>query len=229
MYYITVSNGLLTPEHKRKIGSAVWEFMWCLDKITRVDAKGMGWVLGGKPVKLHEIGMGHDNTTSRNLAKLEEEGYLVVTRTPYGLSIKVCKAKKRFTKSSDSPKPVIHQNLESPTGNGESPTNNGESKKTVSVDKVIDKTIVSPFLLKEEIKKLEESARRDIQIIGYYLSERKPDIRNKGQFNLAIRRHLRAAKALIPFDDDQLVGGFKKAKAQTPEWVLETVVKMLTK
>ena len=85
------------------------------------------------------------------------------------------------------------------------------------------------FSLKDEIQKLEDSARRDLQIIGYYLAERKPDIRTKEQLGRAIKRHLLAAKELTAFEDDQLVSGFKKAKAQTSEWVLETVVKMLTK
>ena len=85
------------------------------------------------------------------------------------------------------------------------------------------------FSLKDEIEKLEANPRREMQIIGYYFSERKPDIRNKPQYQVAIKRHLRAAKMLIPFDDDQLVTGFNKAKNQTPEWVLETVAKMLTK
>lgn len=226
MYYITVSNGLLTPDHKNRMGSAVWEFMWLIDKITRIDSKGYGWVLGGKPIKLSEVGMGSDNTVSRNLAKLQEQGYIEITRTPYGLSIRVCKAKKRFTKSSDSTKVVNHQNRKSPLENGESPSNNGESNKTVSVDKVVDTTV---FALKDEIKKLEDSPQRHIQILGYYLSERKPDIRNKEQLKQAIKRHVRPARMLIPFDDDQLVSGFKRAKEQTPEWVLETVLKALVK
>lgn len=229
MYYITISNGLLTPEHKSRMGSAVWEFMWCIDKVTRIDPKGRGWVLGGKPIKLADVGMGSDNTVSRNLAKLQEQGYIEITRTPYGLSIRVCKAKKRFTKSGESPKVVNHQNQKSPLENGESPLENGESNKTVSVDKVVDTTVKEVFDLKEEIQKLEDSPQRHIQIVGFYLSERKPDIRSKLQFREVIKRHVRPARILIPFDDDQLVLGFKRASVQTPEWTLETVAKALTK
>jgi hypothetical protein len=50
MFYITVSNGLLKDDHRKRIGSAVWEFMWLIDKITRIDEDGKGWVLGGKPI-----------------------------------------------------------------------------------------------------------------------------------------------------------------------------------
>jgi hypothetical protein len=159
MYYITVSNGLLSSDHKKRMGSAVWEFMWCIDKITRIDTKGYGLVLGGKPITLNEIGIGHDNTTSRNLSKLEGEGYIIITRTPHGLVIKVAKAKKRFNKNSESPKVVNHQKLESPTNNGESPTRNGESIIDITVDSTDDKTIAeasSAKLVTELIKLFEE-------------------------------------------------------------------------
>lgn len=85
------------------------------------------------------------------------------------------------------------------------------------------------FSFSDAIKKLEESPRRDMNIIGWYFSERKPDIRTKQQAVVALKRHLRAAKQLASFDDDQLVKGFKKAQDQTKEWVLETVVKVLSK
>lgn len=140
------------------MGSAVWEFMWCIDKVTKIDNKGFGIVLGGKPIKLSDVGMGHDNTVSRNLAKLQKYGYIDVVRTPYGLRIKVCKAKKKFGRKGDTPILVNHHNPyiltkigESPTNNGESPTGNGESNKTVQrqyIDNTKDKGV-----LKEPIKR----------------------------------------------------------------------------
>jgi hypothetical protein len=85
------------------------------------------------------------------------------------------------------------------------------------------------FSIKEEIKKLEDSPRRDLNIIGMYLEARKPDIRNKGQYQVAFKRHLRPAKDLVPFEDDQIVDAVKKAKEFVPQWTLETLVKILTK
>ena len=35
-FYIQVKNDLLDPKHVKAIGSAVWEFMWCLDKLTKI-------------------------------------------------------------------------------------------------------------------------------------------------------------------------------------------------
>lgn len=86
------------------------------------------------------------------------------------------------------------------------------------------------FSLKEEIKKLEDSPRRDLQIIGYYLSERMPDIRSKEQLSATIKRHLRAAKKIEMFEDDQIVSKMKLAKSLLPkEFTLDTCWKLLTK
>lgn len=87
----------------------------------------------------------------------------------------------------------------------------------------------SAFVLSEEIKKLEENKRRDLNIIALYFEERKPDIQNSDQFSVALKRHLRDAGSLKPFSDSQILEGVKKAKKQTAEWTLGTVAKMLTK
>lgn len=129
MFFISISNGLLTAEHREKIGPAIWEYMWLIDKITKVDDDGKGHVLGGKPIKLDDIGMGqHHNTVSRNMSRLEEQKYIETTRTPYGMTIRVLKAKKRFTKSSDS------LNL-----GGDSPKMGGDSPKMVITKKTIQR------------------------------------------------------------------------------------------
>lgn len=85
------------------------------------------------------------------------------------------------------------------------------------------------FTLKEEIKKMEENQRRDLNIIALYFEEKKPDINTKEQLSVAIKRHLRAAKDLIPFTDSQILVAVKKARAMRVEWTLETLVKILTK
>jgi len=98
-FYIEITNNLLEPKHRKKMGTAIWEFMWCLDKITKIDEEGIGWVWGGKPIKLIEIRKELGITEpkiSKNLNKLLEKDYLILKRTPYGLIIGVKKAKKRF-------------------------------------------------------------------------------------------------------------------------------------
>lgn len=99
MFYINVSNGLLEGDHEDRMGDAVWLFMRLLDKITRIDEQGNGWVLGGKPIKLSELaGKRSRSTVSRRLKVLGDQGYIVVKYAPHGIIIMVCKAKKRFSK-----------------------------------------------------------------------------------------------------------------------------------
>lgn len=100
-YYIGVSNGLLRDGHRKRMGEAVWEFMWLIDRVTRIDAEQRGYVLGGKPIQLSEIATGlgvHKATVSRNLSRLQAAGYISITHAPYGLIIVVQKAKKRFNR-----------------------------------------------------------------------------------------------------------------------------------
>lgn len=88
--------------------------------------------------------------------------------------------------------------------------------------------VPSPFVLKDEIAKMEEDKKRHIQIIGLYFKQKKPDIRTKEQMKTAISRHVKAAMALAPFDDDQILKGFRKA-SEFGEWTIETAIKHLTK
>lgn len=162
MYYITISNGLLTQDHRKRMGSAVWEFMWLIDKVTKIDAKGTGQVLGGKPIKLAEIAkaLGSDEETiSRNLIRLEEQEYIKKTRTPYGIVIVVNKAKKRFNKNVESTNPRIHKDVDSNHKNVESPRKNVESNKIGQLDITDDKTNAgaSPAGLASELIKLFEA------------------------------------------------------------------------
>lgn len=98
-------SGLLTKEHRKRIGSALWEFLWCIDKTTKEiteEGKVIGLVLGGKPIKLLEIAddLGGDKSTiKRNIDKLEREGYLRIIRAPYGLVIHVLSSKKWVKRS----------------------------------------------------------------------------------------------------------------------------------
>lgn len=86
------------------------------------------------------------------------------------------------------------------------------------------------FNLKNEIKKLEENKRRDLNIIAFYLERRKPDIQNKAQLQVVLRRHLKPARDLKPFTDEQILKACKLAEKEYPKfWTLETLVKILTK
>jgi hypothetical protein len=103
-YPIPVWSGIL--EHRNRIGSAIWEFIWCLDKITN-EKDHIGRVLGGRPVRISEITTalagkdrsrksdhGYMRTVRRNMEKLEGRGYIRRRRTPYGHVIEVVNSLK---------------------------------------------------------------------------------------------------------------------------------------
>jgi hypothetical protein len=82
-----VSNGLL--EHAGRMGTAVWEYLWLIDKVTRDEDDGQGkfngLVLGGRPVSAAGIARDlkeHVETAKRNLRKLEKGRYIVRRRLP---------------------------------------------------------------------------------------------------------------------------------------------------
>ena len=101
-YPITLWNGILDPKHVENMGSAIWEFIWLLDKITR-EEDGNGYVLGGAPITF--IAIAADLGTTRkvvgdSLKKLSKAGYISIARRQAGFSIVVHKSKKRGWKSA---------------------------------------------------------------------------------------------------------------------------------
>lgn len=102
-------SGLLTPEHKKNIGPALWEFLWCISKTTKEkvsDGEKQGIVLGGKPIKHEDIAddLGVSAiTVQRNMSRLKKHGYIETKRAPYGEIITVRNSKKfRYIKNDVS-------------------------------------------------------------------------------------------------------------------------------
>ena len=129
-FYITIKNGLLEPKHVKAMGGdrnvgTIWLFLWLLDKMTIIDYdKGEGKVLGGKPIKYEEVekALGMSRSTYKRWIKmLIDGGYIQTTRTPYGLSITVYRAYKKFGKRwvTDEPSKKEKKGLV-PVLNGES-------------------------------------------------------------------------------------------------------------
>lgn len=87
-----------------------------------------------------------------------------------------------------------------------------------------------PFSLKEEIKKLEDNPRRELNIIALYFEHRKPDLQNKAQYEQALKRHLKPAIALKPFTDKQILTALEYAKKEYKDiYTIETLLKILVK
>ena len=85
------------------------------------------------------------------------------------------------------------------------------------------------FEMTKEIEKLNANTRRDMNIIALYFEEKRPDLCTKEQYQIALRRHLRAAKLLSPFTNAQILKAVNYAKQKYPEWTIETLVKLVTK
>jgi hypothetical protein len=93
-YPIPVWNGIF--DHRRKIGPAIWVFLWCLDRITREES-GVGIVLGGSVVTAEKIAselQESARTIRRHFRRLTKYGYVGLKRTPYGFIITVANSRK---------------------------------------------------------------------------------------------------------------------------------------
>jgi DNA-binding transcriptional regulator YhcF (GntR family) len=105
-YPFPTYSGLLAPEHYKKIGSAIWLFLWCISSTTKeVERDGVNWgiVLGNKPINIKEelasiFGV-NEKTVRRWIEDLEEHEYIKTTRAPRGLIFTVRNSKKFINRS----------------------------------------------------------------------------------------------------------------------------------
>lgn len=92
---------------------------------------------------------------------------------------------------------------------------------------------VSPFVWEEYLKGMDNNKRVDIQLIGYFFRRRRLSFSSKEEAESAIKRHLRAAKLLTPFDKKKVFKGMDECdvleRQKGVRWSLETVYKMVTK
>lgn len=86
------------------------------------------------------------------------------------------------------------------------------------------------YSLSEEIRKLENSPRRDLNIIALFFDYKKPKLETYEQFQIALKRHLKPAKMLVVFSNEQIINAIEIAKKEYSEiYTLETLIKILTK
>jgi hypothetical protein len=123
---IPLWNGVF--EHYDRIGDALWEFLWCVDAITK-EKDGIGLVLGGAPVKLKRIVAdlkADKETVRRHLKNLADENYLRVRRTPYGQVIEVLNSKKFGIWHKEKPQNTVSPPIEKPIREHEKPIHEPE-------------------------------------------------------------------------------------------------------
>lgn len=152
-----VWNGIL--EHRRRIGGAIWEFLWCVDKITK-EIDGIGWVLGKSPVKAKCIAGDlklNEKTVRTHLSHLRQLGYITVDRTPYGFVIGVTNSRKfeiwhskeNGKKARSRPRETTQNHPISPAKMPDLTGENARSKEDAAFDAVIDaagRSVVWAFL-----------------------------------------------------------------------------------
>ena len=99
---------------------------------------------------------------------------------------------------------------------------NNEKKEIVASD--------TPFSLKEEIKKLEDNPRRDLNIVALYFEHRQPDLQTYEQYEQALKRHLKPAGKLKVFTNQQILKALDYAKKEYKDiYTIETLLKILLK
>ncbi|HYG59566.1 MAG TPA: hypothetical protein VD902_16000 [Symbiobacteriaceae bacterium] len=111
---IGLRNGLISGEHRRRMGMAIWEFAWLVDHVTEeyTNQQGevRGRVLGGTVIKAERLAADLDisvNTAQDSLKKLFTAGYIDFRRDAYGYRIEVRHSKKWTGKAfQDTPAPV---------------------------------------------------------------------------------------------------------------------------
>jgi DNA-binding MarR family transcriptional regulator len=136
-------SGLLTPEHFKQIGNAIWLFLWCISSTTTEKEKdGVVWgiVKGNKPHKLPELAEIFDvneKTVRRWISDLEKCDYIKVTRAPYGLIFTVKNSKRGHVERMD--KNVQSERDKTKTSNPERTDMSNHSDKNVQSNKDITK------------------------------------------------------------------------------------------
>ncbi len=108
-----------------------------------------------------------------------------------------------------------------PNGNKEEP-----------IKKINKEEIIISMTLKEFVEWCSKSKHKHIRIIGNWADTIEPDFQTKPQWDAFIRRNVRAAQNLEPFEDKRLVEGFKKIQQAVRQgwltkYTLETLFKFI--
>ena len=107
-FTLPVSNGLLRPEHVKRMAEAVWLELLLEDMVTTGQGDD-GIVLGGRPTLDRDLAA-RLGVSEKTIARYRERllnGYIVAVRESYGYSYRVLKSKKwAVIRHSRSDKPV---------------------------------------------------------------------------------------------------------------------------
>lgn len=86
------------------------------------------------------------------------------------------------------------------------------------------------FSLKEYLEEMKASKQAHIRIIAIFLEKKGVKLVTREQAQIAIKRHLRAARDLSKFTNEQIERAVRIAEEQCPDkWTIETLIKYITK
>ena len=236
-FYIEITNNLLDPKHRKAMKESVWLFMWLLDKMTSISEKGIGNVLGGKPITYEEINK-ELNTTRRTyinwVARLKKHKYINTKRTPQGLIFEINKAKKRFgQKAKRCAKNFSSESDEQKSDEQKSVKRCAKSDTPIHIqDK--DKTSTAkkeeiPFVFKDILKMMFEDPKQHIRVMALYWKFKNIQPENRKQYEALLKRDLRSAKNLIGFSDKRIIDIMLWLENEnTFKWDMNTVMKFIT-
>ena len=98
--FLFLSSGLLAQNHMAAMGSALWLFLWLIDKTTseeEVEGRRYGLVLYGRPVSprlvTNALGLS-ERTYVNHLRRLKAGGYVTLTKQGQGYVIRVANSMK---------------------------------------------------------------------------------------------------------------------------------------
>lgn len=182
--------------------------------------EGLHWMVGWRKMTYSKW------DCEEAMKKLRSLGNITTRKTTRGLIIQIVKYDYYQNPS----------NYEHHNGDHNEHHNAPQSRHTINKNEKNEKkkqqlaTKIVALSLPEAIKKLEDSPRRDLNIIALFFEHRKPDLRTNQQFRIAVKRHLRAASQLVSFADEQILKALREAKREYGDkYTLETLVKLLTK
>ena len=102
-------------------------------------------------------------------------------------------------------------------------------KKLINIKETVAEVNSAVWDFKEALKKLDNSPRRDLNIISLYWKNKDPRLTNRLQAEIELKRCLRPAKLLTPYEDDRLVDTMEWLKKNADfKWTLESVQKYIT-
>jgi hypothetical protein len=116
------------------------------------------------------------------------------------------------------------------TSNGQQTDTYNKVNKDNKVNKnTIAETSSAEWTLEDYKKKLEDSDRREMNIIALYWDYKKPILNSVEQARNEVKRNIRAARDLVPYEDKRLVKTIEYLTKQANfKWTLESVLKYIT-